>query len=153
MIDYQAARIISLTCRLVIAPPSLVAPPSCRSFAVGAYGIRPLGRGSPPWLPCSGGFIPPLTCPAGRLALLDFHRSQRENAPMPDPSFQPGQMVRVNLAGIQVQGVLFHAAVTDAVGHIVRQTSDSPPKFLVKLLFSFRGVSEVEVPADRIRPA
>ena len=72
---------------------------------------------------------------------------------MPDAPFQPGQMVRVNLAGIQVQGVLFHAAVTDAVGHIVRQTSDSPPKFLVKLLFSFRGVSEVEVPADRIRPA
>jgi len=72
---------------------------------------------------------------------------------MPDASFQPGQMVRVNLAGIQVGNVLFHAAVTDAVGHIVRQTSDSPLKFLVKLLFSFRGVSEVEVPADRLRPA
>jgi hypothetical protein len=26
----------------------------------------------------------------------------------------------------------------------------SRPKYLVKLLFSFRGVSEVEVPADRI---
>jgi len=87
------------------------------------------------------------------LHLLDLHRPRRENAPMTDASFQPGQMVRVNLAGIQVQGVLFHAAVTDAVGHIVRQTSDSPPKFLVKLLFSFRGVSEVEVPAERIRPA
>ena len=72
---------------------------------------------------------------------------------MADAPFQPGQMVRVNLAGIQVQSVLFHAAVTDAVGHIVRQSSDSPPTYLVKLLFSFRGVSEVEVPADRIRPA
>ena len=79
--------------------------------------------------------------------------------------FKPGQMVRVNLAGMQVQGVLFHAAVTDAVGHIVRQTAGvgctcspqetdgKPPMFLVKLLFSFKGVSEVDVPADRIRAA
>jgi hypothetical protein len=65
--------------------------------------------------------------------------------------FQPGQTVRVNLAGMQVQGVLFHAAVTDAVGNIVRQTSENPSQFLVKLLFSFKGVSEVDVPADRIR--
>jgi len=67
--------------------------------------------------------------------------------------FTPGQKVRVNLAGMQVQGVLFHAAVTDAVGHVVRQTKDDPPTFLVKLLFSFKGVSEVDVPADRIRAA
>ena len=70
--------------------------------------------------------------------------------------FQPGQTVRVNLAGMQVKGVLFHAAVTDAVGQIVRQTSEeneNPPRFLVKLLFSFKGVSEVEVPADRVRAA
>ncbi len=65
--------------------------------------------------------------------------------------FQPGQLVRVNLAGIQVQGVLFHAAVTDAVGNIVKQTSEDPPKYLVKLLFSFKGVNEVEVSADRIK--
>lgn len=64
---------------------------------------------------------------------------------------QPGQSVRVNLAGMQVQGVTFHAAVTDAVATIVRQTAENPPTFLVKLLFSFRGVSEVEVPADRIK--
>ncbi len=67
--------------------------------------------------------------------------------------FQPGQAVRVNLAGMQVRGVLFHAAVTDAVGNIVRQTSENPPTFLVKLLFSFKGVNEVEVPFDRIKPA
>ena len=66
-------------------------------------------------------------------------------------TFKPGQLVRVNLAGVQVQGVLFHAAVTDAVGNIVRQTSEEPPRFLVKLLFSFKGVNEVEVPADRIK--
>ena len=68
-------------------------------------------------------------------------------------TFTPGQMVRVNLAGIEVRGVLFHAAVTDAVGHIIRQTKDDPPTFLVKLLFSFKGVSQVEVPAERIHAA
>lgn len=65
--------------------------------------------------------------------------------------FKPGQTVRVNLAGLQVQGVLFHAAVTDALGTIVRQTSEAPPKYSVKLLFSFKGVTEVEVAEDRIR--
>ena len=56
--------------------------------------------------------------------------------------FQAGQLVRVNLAGLQAEGVMFEAAVTGAVGHIVKQTSEQPP--------TFRGVSEVEVPADRI---
>ncbi len=65
-------------------------------------------------------------------------------------SLQPGQAVHVNLSGLQAGSVLFHAAVTAAVGHIVRQTSEDPPKYLVKLLFSFRGVAEVEVPEDRI---
>ena len=64
---------------------------------------------------------------------------------------QPGQKVRVNLAGMQVGTVLFHAAVTDAVATIVKQTSEDPPKYLVKLMFSFRGVDEVEVPATRIK--
>jgi hypothetical protein len=64
-----------------------------------------------------------------------------------------GQAVRVNLAGLQTGDVLFHAAVTAAVGHIVRQTSENPSKYLVKLLFSFRGVTEVEVPEDRITAA
>ena len=61
-----------------------------------------------------------------------------------------GQQVRVNLAGMRVGSVVFHAAVTDAVGTIVRQVSENPPTYLVKLLFSFRGVDEVEVPQDRI---
>ena len=62
-----------------------------------------------------------------------------------------GQQVRVNLAGMRVVGsVVFHAAVTDAVGTIVRQVSENPPTYLVKLLFSFRGVDEVEVPQGRI---
>jgi hypothetical protein len=70
-----------------------------------------------------------------------------------DGKFQPGQMVRVNLAGLQVDGVLFHAAVTDAVGHVVRQSGEEPAMVHVKLLFSFKGVSEVDVPAERVRAA
>jgi hypothetical protein len=80
---------------------------------------------------------------------LAFDVSQLED-PCTGIMFQPGQLVRVNLAGLQAEGVMFQAAVTDAVGHIVKQTSEQPPKYLVKLLFSFRGVTEVEVPADRI---
>ena len=63
---------------------------------------------------------------------------------------KPGQQTRVNLAGMQIGSVVFHAAVTDAVGTIVRQVSEAPWKYLVKLLFSFRGVDEVEVPENRI---
>ena len=66
--------------------------------------------------------------------------------------FEPGQRVRCNLAGMQVGSVLFHAAVTDAVGAVVKQTSADPPKYLVKLMFSFRGVEELEVAEERIRP-
>jgi hypothetical protein len=64
---------------------------------------------------------------------------------------KPGQSVRVNLAGLQVGGVLFHAAVTDAVGRVLKQTSDNPETYIVTLLFSFKGVNEVEVSADRIK--
>jgi hypothetical protein len=65
--------------------------------------------------------------------------------------FQVGQRVRCNLAGMQVRDVLFHAAVTDAVGTIVEQTSNEPPRYRVKLMFSFKGVDEVEVPEERIK--
>jgi len=61
-----------------------------------------------------------------------------------------GQRVRVNLAGMRVGSLVFHAAVTDAVGTIIRQVSEHPPTYLVKLLFSFRRVDEVKVPEDRI---
>lgn len=35
-------------------------------------------------------------------------------------------------------------------GHYRPPASENPPKYLVKLLFSFRGVDEVEVPEERI---
>src|SRR5260370_11773498 len=84
-----------------------------------------------------------------RYCALAFTLAQREHLPM-DAIFQPGQLVRVNLAGLDTGGVTFQAAVTDAVGHILKQTSEQPPKYLVALLFSFHGVSLLEVPADRI---
>ena len=67
-------------------------------------------------------------------------------------AFSDGRITKpgVNLAGLQVGAVVFHAAVTDAVGKIVRQVSVDPPKYLVRLLFSFRGVDEMEVPEGRI---
>ncbi len=89
---------------------------------------------------------PPARDHGKRLAFDDLPREDLRVGVM----LQPGQLVRVNLAGLQAEGVMFQAAVTDAVGHIVKQTSEQPPKYLVKLLFSFRGVTEVEVPADRI---
>ena len=65
--------------------------------------------------------------------------------------FQPNQRVRLNLAGITVSGVTFHAAVTDALGTIIKKSSDDPPVYLVELLFSFKGLKEIEVPEGRIR--
>ena len=47
--------------------------------------------------------------------------------------------------------VTFHAAVTDAIGTIVKQTSSDPPKYLVKLLFSFKGLNQLEVPEERLK--
>lgn len=67
--------------------------------------------------------------------------------------FQPNQRVRVNLAGLMIQGVSFAAAVTDAAGTIVQKTSENPPTYLVELLFSFKGIKKVELPEERIKPA
>ena len=67
--------------------------------------------------------------------------------------FQPNQRVRRNLAGLMVEGVTFHAAVTDALGTVIRKSSDDPPAYFIELLFSFKGLKQIEVPEDRIRPA
>jgi hypothetical protein len=47
----------------------------------------------------------------------------------------------------QTENVMFQAVVTDAVGHIVKQTSEQPPKYLVNLLF--RNISDL---SSCIRP-
>jgi len=67
--------------------------------------------------------------------------------------FQPNQRVRVNLAGLMIQGVSFAAAVTDPLGTVVRKISEDPPRYLVELMFSFKGIKEIEISEDRIKPA
>jgi hypothetical protein len=68
-------------------------------------------------------------------------------------AFTPNQRVRLNLAGLMIEGVTFHAAVTDALATVIRRATDDPPAYLVELLFSFKGLKEIEVPEGRIRPA
>lgn len=68
-------------------------------------------------------------------------------------AFAVNQRVRVNLAGLMIEGVIFHAAVTDALATIMKKTSEDPPAYLVDLLFSFKGLKQVEVPEERIRAA
>ncbi len=51
------------------------------------------------------------------------------------PMLRPGQAVRVNLAGMQVGSVVFHAAVTDAAGTIVRQVSEDPATYFSEAPF------------------
>jgi hypothetical protein len=67
--------------------------------------------------------------------------------------FVPNQRVRVNLAGLMIQGVTFHAAVTDALATVMKRTTDDPPAYMVDLMFSFKGLKQIEVPEERIRPA
>jgi len=67
--------------------------------------------------------------------------------------FAPNQRVRLNLAGLMIQGVTFHAAVTDALATVMKRISDDPPVYMVDLMFSFKGLKQIEVPEERIRPA
>jgi hypothetical protein len=50
--------------------------------------------------------------------------------------FQPGQGVRVNLAGLQAEGVMFQTAVTDAVGRFRIRMSGSALPILARLIAS-----------------
>src|SRR5262249_46712008 len=61
-------------------------------------------------------------------------------------SFAPGQRVKANLAGLQAGGVQFSQNVEAAYGVIDRQVSAEPPVYHVRLLITFRGVSEIDVP-------
>jgi hypothetical protein len=66
---------------------------------------------------------------------------------------EPGQRVKVDLSHLTVQGVHFSENVREAMGTVVRVVSTDPPVYLVELLFSFRGVRRLEVPAERVHPA
>jgi len=52
-----------------------------------------------------------------------------------------------------LHGVTFHADVTDALGTIIKESSENPPAYLIELVSSFKGIKEIEVSGDRIRPA
>lgn len=66
--------------------------------------------------------------------------------------YGPHQRVKVNLSNLTVSGVHFSQNVREALGTVVRQVSAEPPVYEVELLFSFKGVRRVEVPADRLQP-
>lgn len=66
--------------------------------------------------------------------------------------FQPNQRVQVDLSNLTIKGVTFSQNVREAVATIVQQVTADPPVYLVELLFSFKGVKNVEVPEARIKP-
>ena len=89
----------------------------------------------------------PREIPRSRLAFCRTRRqTPRRDAIHPEPARAP------NLAGLMIEGVTFHAAVTDAIATVIRKTSEDPPAYLVELLFSFKGLQQIEVPEARIRP-
>jgi hypothetical protein len=68
------------------------------------------------------------------------------------PVLQVGRKVKVDLTGLTVGTVQFSQNCDAVYAIIEAQTAISPPRYRLRLLFSFHGVSEVEVPAERIRP-
>ena len=67
--------------------------------------------------------------------------------------FQPNQRVKVDLSNLTIKGVTFSQNVREALATVVQQVTAEPPVYLVELLFSFKGVKRIEVPAERIKPA
>jgi hypothetical protein len=66
--------------------------------------------------------------------------------------YEPNQRVTVDLSGLVIEGVAFSGNVKKAPGTVLRQVSAAPPVYQVELLFSFKGVTRVEVPEARIHP-
>lgn len=70
-------------------------------------------------------------CFSGPIVGKGLHFSSgRKSLCLRGTMLQPGKLVRVNLAGLQAGSVMFRPAITDAVGHIVKQGSEQPPKTL-----------------------
>lgn len=66
--------------------------------------------------------------------------------------YEPNQRVKVDLSHMTVRGVHFSENVREALATIVSAISTDPPVYLVELLFTFKGIKRVEVPAERIHP-
>ena len=67
--------------------------------------------------------------------------------------YDSNQRVKVDLSGLTIGGVHFSQNVREALGTVVRQVSAEPAVYEVELLFSFKGIRRVQVPAERIHPA
>ena len=67
--------------------------------------------------------------------------------------FAPSQRVKVDLSGLNVQGVTFTQNIREALGTVVEKTASDPPRYLVELAFSFKGIKRIEVRGDRIKAA
>jgi len=70
-----------------------------------------------------------------------FRFRQEEHLPSTDDA-ATGQTCAGEAGWPQAEGVMFQAAVTDATGHIVKQASERPPRYL--------EASVTEVPAEGI---
>lgn len=66
--------------------------------------------------------------------------------------FEPNQRVKVDLSNVTIGGVHFSQNVREVLATVVRRVSAEPLVYEVELLFSFKGIRRVEVPAERIRP-
>ena len=66
--------------------------------------------------------------------------------------YETNQRVKVDLSNLTIGGVHFSQNVREALGTVVRQISGESLVYEVELLFSFKGIRRVEVPAERIRP-
>ena len=67
--------------------------------------------------------------------------------------YEANQRVKADLSGLTIGGVHFSQNVREALGTVVRQVAAEPAVYEVELLFSFKGIRRVEVPAERIHPA
>lgn len=76
----------------------------------------------------------------------------RPQSPSTPSSFQPGQRVKADLSGLTAGGVQFSQNVEAAFATIDRRIDGDQPTYRLKLLISFHGVTQIDVPADRIHP-
>ncbi len=75
---------------------------------------------------------------------------ERTSSPGTEGPFLPGQRVNVNLAGWTAEGVAFSQNVEVVPAVVQHQNAEQPSMYRVKLLISFRGVTEFDLPAERI---
>jgi hypothetical protein len=73
------------------------------------------------------------------------------SSPSPPQNFQPGQRVKADLSGLTAGGVQFSQNVEAAYATIDRRLDGEPPRYRLNLLISFHGVTQIDVPAERLK--